>query len=277
MFFVSIIIPVYNRSSLLKRALDSIYNQTVAEYEIIVVDDGSTDNTAEMLRLFFPEINYFYQSNQGVSAARNKGLEHAKGDWLAFLDSDDEWLPGKLETQINALQLESEFKVCHTEELWVRNGIRVNQMQKHKKTGGWIFRQCLPLCAMSPSSILIHRSVFDAVGSFDTTLPACEDYDLWLRITAKYPVLYIEEPQIIKYGGHQDQLSKKYWGMDRFRIQALHKIISANELSVDDKQQAVMMLLKKCNIFQQGALKRGKTADALHYQKLIDCYAAVLL
>ncbi len=276
MFFVSIIIPVYNRSSLLKRALDSLYNQTVAEYEIIVVDDGSTDNTAEMLRLFFPEINYIYQSNQGVSAARNKGLEHAKGDWLAFLDSDDEWLPGKLETQINALQLESEFKVCHTEELWVRNGIRVNQMQKHKKTGGWIFRQCLPLCAMSPSSILIHRSVFDAVGSFDTTLPACEDYDLWLRITAKYPVLYIEEPQIIKYGGHQDQLSKKYWGMDRFRIQALHNIISANELSVDDKQQAVTILLKKCNIFQQGALKRGKTADALHYQKLIDCYVTGL-
>ncbi len=274
MFFVSIIIPTYNRCSLLKRALESVYKQTVAKYEIIVVDDGSTDNTAEMLRLFFPDINYTYQPNQGVSVARNKGLEQAKGDWLAFLDSDDEWLPSKLETQIKALQLKPDYKVCHTEERWIRNGIRVNQMNKHKKTGGWIFRQCLPLCAMSASSILIHRSVFDRVGDFDITLPACEDYDLWLRISTKYPVLYIEQPQIIKYGGHPDQLSKQYWGMDRFRIQALHNIILANELSYEDKQHAVNMLLKKCQIFQQGALKRGKTEDALHYQKIIDCYSA---
>lgn len=268
--FISIIIPTFNRCKTLKRALDSIVKQTYSEYEIIIIDDGSTDETTEMIQKFFPEVKYFYQTNSGVSAARNKGLTFAKGNWIAFLDSDDEWLPEKLESQINAIKSMPDYKICHTEEIWIRNGIQVNQMKKHKKTGGWIFRQCLPLCAMSPSSILIHHSVFDDIGFFDTTLPACEDYDMWLRITAKYPVLYIEEPKIIKYGGHEDQLSKKYWGMDQYRIKALQSIISQNSLNNEDEQAAKAMLLKKCSIFRKGALKRGKNDDAHYYQQIID-------
>jgi len=272
MCFVSIIIPTFNRSVLLKRALESIYKQTFLDYEVIVIDDGSTDDTAQMLQVDFPAARYVYQENKGVSSARNKGLNIAKGKWLAFLDSDDEWLAEKLEKQIAILKITPDAKICHTEEIWVRNGVRVNQMKKHKKTGGWIFLQCLPLCAMSPSSIVIHRSVFDDVGEFDISLPACEDYDLWLRITAKYPVLYIEEPQIIKYGGHEDQLSQKYWGMDRYRIKALQKVILENKLSPEKKQQAIGMLLKKSKIFQQGALKRGKIDDVNHYQQIIDSF-----
>jgi len=270
MFFVSIIIPTFNRSELLKRALASVFKQTISDYEVIVIDDGSTDETAEMIRELYPDVNYIYQQNKGVSSARNKGLELAKGDWMAFLDSDDEWMPEKLQKQLNLLKSDPEKRVCHTEEVWIRNGIRVNQMKKHQKAGGWIFPQCLPLCAMSPSSIIIHRSVFDDVGDFDTQLPACEDYDLWLRITAKYPVLYIEEPQILKYGGHEDQLSRKYWGMDQYRISALQKVIKENELSSENKQQAIAMLLKKAKIFQQGALKRGKSEQVQHYQQIID-------
>lgn len=272
MYFFSIIIPTFNRSALLKRALESIYKQTFSEYEVIVIDDGSTDDTAKMLQADFPSVKYLYQENDGVSSARNKGLKIAKGEWLAFLDSDDEWLSSKLEKQIAILKLTPDAKICHTEEIWVRNGVRVNQMKKHKKTGGWIFPQCLPLCAMSPSSIVIHRSVFDEVGEFDTSLPACEDYDLWLRITAKYPVLYVEEPQIKKYGGHEDQLSQKHWGMDRYRIKALQKIIAGDRLSLENKQQAITMLLKKSKIFQQGAIKRGKVDDANHYQQIIDSF-----
>ena len=270
MFFISIVIPTFNRCRFIKRALDSIYNQTYSDYEIIVIDDGSTDGTADMLKKKFPDVRYFYQSNKGVSSSRNKGLEMAQGDWIAFLDSDDEWLPAKLEKQVKLLKSTPGYKVCHTEEIWIRDGIRVNQMKKHKKTGGWIFPQCLPLCAMSPSSILIHCSVFEDVGDFDITLPACEDYDLWLRITAKYPVLYIEEPQIKKYGGHEDQLSKKYWGMDRYRIYALQGILSGNTLNQDNKQQAIAMLLKKCRVFQKGALKRDKLDDVQYYQQIID-------
>ena len=273
MVFLSIIIPTFNRCKLLNRALNSVFNQTYSDYEVIVIDDGSTDDTAKMLQKNFTHLRYSYQSNHGVSTARNKGLELAKGEWVAFLDSDDEWLPQKLEKQISLLKAKPDYKICHTEELWIRNGVRVNQMKKHKKAGGWIFPQCLPLCAMSPSSILIHRSVFDSIGYFDTSLPACEDYDLWLRITAKYPVLYLEEPLIKKYGGHDDQLSTKHWGMDRYRIQALQNIISGGTLNNENKQKAKAMLIKKCNVFQNGALKRGKMNDVQHYQQIIDQFS----
>lgn len=274
MDLVSIIIPSYNRNLLLKRALQSVYNQTFSGFEVIIVDDGSTDQTDKMIKNNFSSVRYFYQSNQGVSSARNYGIEHAEGEWIAFLDSDDEWLPAKLENQIKLLKSKPEYKICHTNEQWIRNGIKVNQMKKHKKTGGWIFSQCLPLCAMSPSSILIHHSVFKDIGYFNTSLPSCEDYDMWLRITAKYPVLYIEEPQIIKYGGHDDQLSRKFWGMDRFRIQALQNILSTNTLNEENRKKATTMLLNKCQIVQQGAEKRGKIEDVKHYQEIIDQHTA---
>lgn len=270
MCFVSIIIPTFNRCTVLQRALNSIYRQSYTDYEVLVIDDGSTDGTAKMIEQLFPEVRYFYQSNNGVSASRNNGLVHAKADWLAFLDSDDEWLPDKLTKQMNEFQLNPDYKICHTEEHWIRNGVKVNQMKKHRKEGGWIFMHCLPLCAMSPSSIMIHRSVFEQVGDFDISLPACEDYDLWLRITAQYPVLFIEEPLILKYGGHEDQLSQKYWGMDRFRIQALQNIILDDILSENNKHKAVEMLVQKCSIFKQGALKRGKFVDAEEYQQIIN-------
>ena len=269
---ISLIIPTYNRCSLLKRALDSVFEQSRKPDEIIVVDDGSTDNTAEMLADEFPQLSIIRQSNKGVCAARNAGIQQAQGEWIALLDSDDTWQAEKLAIQLGALQQSPGTKVCHTEEIWIRKGVRVNAMHKHKKAGGWIFKQCLPLCAMSPSSIMIHRSVFDDVGLFDESLPACEDYDLWLRISAKYPVLFIDQPLINKYGGHEDQLSHKYWGMDRFRIQALEKIISQGDLSGENKQDAIQMLVKKALIFRNGALKRGKIESADHYQQLLDKY-----
>lgn len=269
---ISLIIPSYNRCTALARALHSVFQQTLVPAEIIVVDDGSTDATASMIQAEFPQVRYFWQENKGVSAARNLGLRHAQGDWIALLDSDDTWLAQKIASQVHALSQAPEFKVCHTEEIWIRNGVRVNAMNKHKKTGGWIFERCLPLCAMSPSSIMLHRSVFDEVGLFDENLPACEDYDLWLRITAKYPVLFLEQPLINKYGGHEDQLSHQYWGMDRFRIQALEKIIAQSDLNSENKVAAIRMLLKKARIFQKGALKRGKLESAVYYQQLIDDY-----
>ena len=119
---------------------------------------------------------------------------------------------------------------------------------------------------------MIHRSVFSEIGQFDTRLPACEDYDLWLRITANYPVLLIAEPQIKKYGGHEDQLSQKHWGMDRFRINALKKIIDSGQLSRENRQAAVAMLLKKAKIYLHGVTRRGKTDEAHYYQQLIKQY-----
>lgn len=266
-------VPTYNRRDLLKRALLSVYSQTSLPAEVTVIDDGSTDGTEDMLRREFPQASYFCQENRGVSAARNLGIQQTTGDWLAFLDSDDEWLPEKLAKQKAALSANRQYKVCHTEENWIRNGTQVSVPKKYAKTGGWIFSHCLPLCAISPSTVLIHRSVFAGVGLFDTGLPACEDYDLWLRITANYSVLLLERPQINKHGGHDDQLSCAYWGMDRFRISALQKIIDAGQLSEQNRQAAVNMLLKKAGIYLNGLSKRGKTEEADHYRQVIERYA----
>jgi len=259
---ISVIIPTHNRAHLLPRALDSVLNQTKRAEEIVIVDDGSTDDTSDLIQSNYPEVITLHQSNRGVSAARNRGIREASGEWLAFLDSDDEWLADKLERQMAALGEHPETKVCHTDEIWIRCGRRVNPMKKHAKHGGWIFRKCLALCCISPSSVLIHRSVFSDVGQFDESLPACEDYDLWLRVTARYPVLYLPEKLLVKYGGHEDQLSKRHWGMDRFRIQALKKIIESDTLNENDRRAAEAMLAEKDRIYTEGARKRGKAAPA---------------
>ncbi len=270
---VSVVIPTFNRVCLLERALASVLTQSLPVDEIIIVDDGSTDNTVSTLKSLHPEVNLIQQDNQGVSAARNTGISAARHDWIALLDSDDVWHENKLERQINALKNAPEYLICHSDEIWVRNGVRVNQMNKHKKAGGHIFQHCLPLCAISPSAALIHRSLFEAIGLFDETLPACEDYDLWLRICSRYPVLYIDETLITKYGGHDDQLSRQYWGMDRFRIQALNKIISENKLNDSDREAATKMMLIKINIYLAGATKHGNTEHVENFKQLLNEHA----
>lgn len=269
---VTAIVPVFNRPLELQRAITSIVNQTKAVDEIIIIDDGSSDSTAEVIQQFknkHPDlIHSFYQKNEGVSAARNLAIQHAKGDWIAFLDSDDEWLENKIETFLEIHQ-QQDCLLFHSDEIWIRNGVRVNAMKKHQKQGGWIFKNCLPLCVISPSASIIHKSIFDKVGVFDETLPACEDYDLWLRICHQYPVTYSEQLLIKKYGGHEDQLSSKYWGMDRFRIYAIDKLLKNNHLSVENEAAAINMLCKKTKILLKGAHKHNN-------QTVIDMFTPIL-
>ena len=266
---ISVIIPTYNRIETLARAIDSVLTQTHPADELIVVDDGSSDGTAAWLGEHYPQVKLIEQPNSGVSAARNRGIEATSGEWIALLDSDDEWLPKKLEKQLALLASEPELKLVHSDEIWIRNGVRVNQMKKHTKKGGWIFQDCLPLCAISPSAVMIHRTIFDDVGLFDESLPACEDYDLWLRITSVYPVLYCDEPLIQKYGGHEDQLSRKHWGMDRFRIQALVNILESGGLNKADYAAALEMMLGKAKVVLGGARKRGNSALIGEYEVLL--------
>ena len=262
---VSVIVPTHDRRRLLRRALDSIGGQTEPAAEVIVVDDGSEDGTAEMLRREYPDVVLIEQPNSGVSAARNRGIRASHSDWIAFLDSDDEWMPEKLARQRAALAVAPTARLCHTEEIWMRRGVRVNPMKKHAKRGGQIFESCLPLCCMSPSSVIVHRGIFEEVGTFDETLPACEDYDLWLRITHRYPVLFVDEPMVIKHGGHDDQLSRRYWGMDRFRIAALEKILATAALTAPQRAATERELSDKIEIYRTGAQKRGKRAEARRY------------
>jgi hypothetical protein len=264
---VSVIITTYNRRSYLKEAVRSVLSQDYPDKEVIVIDDGSTDNSEEEVRGL--PLHYVWKENGGVSSARNKGIEVSKGEYLAFLDVDDLWLKGKLPAQIQRMG-EEEYKISYTDEIWIRNGKRINQKQRHKKYSGWIFAQCLPLCIISPSSAVIKREIFDSVGLFDETLPACEDYDMWLRITCRYPVLFLEKPLIRKTGGHEDQLSRKYEAMDRFRIQSLENILKSGFLSGDMRASALEELKAKCEVYVLGARKRGKTEEARYYATLPD-------
>ena len=258
---VSVVIPTFNRAATLGRAIDSVLAQSRPADEIIVVDDGSSDKTTELLERY-TDLVVLQQANAGVSAARNLGIRHATSDWIALLDSDDQWLEHKLQLQMTAIAGVADAVLCHCNENWIRNGKHLNQANKHKKHGGWIFKHCLPLCAISPSAALIKRSVFDSIGLFDTSLPACEDYDMWLRICSKWPVLYIEEPLLLKFGGHEDQLSKRYPAMDQYRISALENILRLGELSAEDHVAALDTLIHKAKVYTKGARKRGKLAQA---------------
>ena len=273
---LSVVVPTFNRAGIINRAINSVLSQTFKADEIIIVDDGSTDSTREIIMQNYPMVKYFWQKNRGVSSARNFGVKIAKGDWIAFLDSDDEWAPQKLMNQMKALSENPVLKICYTNETWIRNGVQVNQKKKHAKHGGYIFRFCLPLCLISPSSVIIHRSIFEEVGLFDETLLVCEDYDLWLRICSRWPVLYLDEPLIVKYGGHDDQLSRQYWGMDRFRIYSLEKIIDSKYLDMTNRTAAISMLLKKLAIIIKGTRKRNKTDELRIFEKKRNRYENLL-
>ena len=273
---ISVIIPTYNRKKTLARAIQSVINQSLSPFEILIVDDGSNDGTEEWVKDNFQNIKYIYQNNHGVSSARNIGIENAYGDWVAFLDSDDEWLPNKLYEQVKAIDSNPEIKFFHTNEIWIRNGIRVNQMKKHKKYGGYIFEKCLDICRISPSSALIQKEVFDNIGIFDESLRVCEDYDLWLRITSKYPVVFLDVPLIYKYGGHADQLSKVNDGIESYRIQSLEKIIKSGLLSDEQKVMAVNVLVNKMKIYSKGLEKRKKLAVLQDVKKSIQYWINML-
>jgi glycosyltransferase involved in cell wall biosynthesis len=264
---VSVIIPTHNRAWAINEAIDSVLVQGYDAFEVIVVDDGSTDATGGLLSAYKEQIRVIRQSNAGVSAARNRGIAEARGEWIAFLDSDDYWLPGKLAAQAAFFKHNPEYRICQTEEIWVRNGRRVNPGKRHQKRGGMIFGPSLELCLVSPSAVMMHRKLFDDIGRFDEALPACEDYDLWLRIACRYPIGLVEQPYIVKRGGHADQLSRQP-GLDKYRIQSLAKILSAGQLEAGQYDAAVAALKGKCRIYAAGCEKRGKTDEAAYYLRL---------
>ena len=266
---ISVIIPTYNRKHTLQRAIDSVLAQTFKPFEIIIVDDGSKDGTKEWLLLNYPSVQYIHQPNNGVSSARNKGIQISQGSWIALLDSDDEWMPEKLEYQSRFIEVNRNSSFCHTNEIWIRNGVRVNQMKKHKKYGGDIFKHCLDICRISPSSSIIKKDVFEEVGAFDESLTVCEDYDLWLRVTAKFNILFLDEPLIKKYGGHLDQLSRVPEGIEQYRIRSLEKILSMGSLTETQFRLAKDMLIHKLNIYAKGLKKRDKYEELTSTEKKI--------
>jgi glycosyltransferase involved in cell wall biosynthesis len=273
---ISVIIPTYNRATYLKEALESVLAQNywtdrphVGNFELLVVDDGSTDRTREVVGQFGGMVSYHFQAHVGVSSARNLGLRLAKGDYIGFLDSDDLWKRDKIQVQMSLFKAFPQARVCYTEEVWIRNGRHLNPANKHRKYSGWIFDKVLPLCLLSLSSALFRREVFEEIGNFDETFPACEDYDFGIRLAHRYPVHLVTNPLIIKRGGHPDQLSRLYWGMDRFRIQALEKALC---LGLTSEQERLVReeIVKKSRILVKGFENRRNPGEAGKYRGLID-------
>ena len=295
--FFSVIIPTYNRKELLKIAVESILRQTYQDFELIIVDDGSTDNTKNVAEEYLESqshtltgtskvtkshvksiytnrytlnaIRYIYQPNQGPAAARNRGIKEAKGKFICFLDSDDRFLRQKLEVTYKYIKKYPQYKIFHTEEIWYRNGRILSQKAYHKKPDGYVFNNSLKICSISISTAAIKNEIFDRVGSFDENMPVCEDYDFWLKVSSLYPVKLIPVPLTIKEGGHPNQQSKKFTAIDRFRIHAINKILASKMLNDGQKKQALEELNRKCGIYIKGAKKRGKENEVKYYSNLI--------
>lgn len=274
---VSIIIPTYNRAGLVVEAIGSVAQQTFSDWELIVVDDGSTDQTRTAVIGSFrrsgrpASCRYLYQSNRGPGSARNLGIGQAQGQLLAFLDSDDLWLPEKLKTQVEFLNNNPAVAAVYTNETWLRQGRLLDQKKRHRKFSGWIFGPCLDLCLISPSSILLRKPVLERIGLFDESLPACEDYDLWLRLTKDYPVYLIDRPLIIKRAISPDQLSRHYPLMDDFRVRALENIFQA-DLTAPQRQAVRQHLIWRLKLLAKGSLRRFRLRSAISYHRKLRTY-----
>ncbi len=265
---ISVIIPTHDRLVMLREAVISVRAQTFTDLELIVVDDGSQDDTWAWLESE-PGLRALRSKEcRGPSAARNEGAAAARGRYLAFLDSDDLFLPPKLELQVALLEMRPDLPLCHANEIWQRNGKELRQLAKHRKIGGHIFEHCLPMCRISPSAALLRRDVFEQLGGFDEELEVAEDYELWLRLTCRHEVGFVEEPLIIKRGGHPGQLSEKYGQIERFRIEALRRVLERCPLDAGQHAAAAAELAKKCEIFARGCDKRHRPEEAERYRKL---------
>ncbi len=285
--FFSVVIPTYNRLNQTNLALRSVLKQIAPcnfkglFFDCWIIDDGSKsayflssalekEFTQKKIPLYLKRI----KKNQGVSKARNWGIKLSKGQWVAFLDSDDEWKENKLQEQFYYLKKNSHYLIIQSEEIWIRNGNQVIPPQSHRKTKGFLFKRSLERCLITPSSVIIKRELFYDNYFFDEKLPACEDYDLWLRITLKQAVGLVPKKLLIRYGGHADQLSTKYPLMDKFRLKSLIKVkkLARKEKKFVEEKWIDEIFFKKINIILQGARKRKKIFHYFYFSFLKKIY-----
>jgi glycosyltransferase involved in cell wall biosynthesis len=266
---VSVIIPTYNRYSMLVEALDSVRKQSYPHIECIVVDDGSTDDTPQLSNL--QDLRYIRIEHTGMpGGVRNIGSQQASGSLLAFLDSDDLWMPDKIEKQVRFLSNHPDILICHTREIWKRGDRIISQSRQRHKRSGNIFEDCLKKCIVGPSTTILEKSLFMDMGMFNPDLEIAEDYELWLRISAGHSFGYIDEPLVVKRGGHDDQLSARHGQIEIFRIRALSEDIDRKVFQDNQMRLAQSELARKCRIYAKGCMKRGKHAEAARYLGLAE-------
>lgn len=273
---VDVIIPTFNRADVMMKAINSVLAQTYKNFILHIVDDGSTDHTQSVLDQFknHPQVKIYLQKNSGVSAARNLAANSSEGQWISFLDSDDEWMPHKLETQMKYLSQHPDCQFIHSEELWIRNGVRVNPKVKHLKSNENIFLRSLDFCIISPSTVLLKRDLFVSHKGFDESFVVCEDYDLWLKILLKESIGFIPIALIEKHGGHADQLSTKFVAMDYWRIKSLVNLYMNQDASADQKILIKDVIVKKSDLLLRNYIKHQNQKS---FNEIKEMLASIML
>ncbi len=275
---ISVIIPTYNRcGGLLENAIDSVLAQTHQQFELLIVDDGSTDNTAErILQRYGNSVRIVTMSNRGPGAARNHGLQEASHDLIAFLDSDDWWDSRKLEIQVQVMAENPDILISHTDEIWYRGGKVLNQKKRHTRPHGDIFRQCISLCCVGMSTVMMRREFFDIAGGFDESLPCCEDYDLWVRASGQIEFFKVDHPLTYKQGGREDQVSEQHrMGMDQFRITSLEKCLHLHVFSREQRMLLARELVRKSTIYGNGCVKHDRVEAGQKYLDIAERWKAL--
>jgi glycosyltransferase involved in cell wall biosynthesis len=264
---VSVIVPTFNRRAMVLEAVESVLAQRGTRFELIVIDDGSTDGSSEELDRIaastrveswsYSAMRVARTENRGVAATRNLGVAMAAAALVAFLDSDDLWARNKLARQVEFMRANPHYALSQTGEIWIRNGVRVNPGMRHRKRAGDIFADSLRTCLISPSAAIMRTALFRELGGFDEHLLAAEDYDLWLRVLVDHEVGLLDEPLLIRRGGHRGQLSATVGAIDRFRIMSLLKLLAHSELPRERRAPVCDVLVEKCTIYAKGLARRG--------------------
>jgi len=257
---IDIILPVYNRAMQLSQAVASVIDQSYKHWDLWIVDDGSTDSTAQVVQEYstIQQIHSLHTPHRGVSHARNYGCLQGQHPWVAFLDSDDLWHTDKLAMQIEFIRHHRSMRILQTREHWIRHGKRVNPPARLEKKSRDFFTASLQDCMITPSSVILKRSLLRQNLGFDPVFPACEDYDLWLRLTCKHEVGLVDDHLMTRYGGHNDQLSARYAQMDRFRILSLLRLLKAESIDHSMWEQFITL-----------ASDETPSADSLLHSKAI--------
>jgi len=262
-FKLSVVIPSYNRAHYIETAIDSVFDQKVDNIEIILVDDGSTDNTRELVQNKYGDrIRYFYQENQGIPGARNTGIKEARGDYIAFLDSDDYWRPEKLKQQLAMIAEHPDYGLVAT----CCASIRLDgSFRERNRTGksGWVLNDLFRANFIRTSSVIIRRDCFDKVGFFDEKQKQSEEYDLWLRLAAECPVGFINESLTV-YVDNPNGISVDSLIGRLYRLMALEKDYLKNKVPAKIYNQR---LAQNYCVIGRHYLRRGDRDNGLVYLK----------
>lgn len=257
---ISVVIPAFNAGRFIRRTIDSVLAQTYCDYEIIVVDDGSTDDTPEVVKSYGQKVRYIYQENAGDGPARNTGIAAAKGEWIAFLDHDDEWLPQKLQLQMELLRQNPELRWCAA-NYYMSSGSRravVGNCKALCKAMGnsshfedFFLAVAKMGCSLVTATVVVRKDVFQKAGFFDSCWLGCADLDMWWRIAHHYPKIgYLPLPLAIRHLDVQTGLSKQIAlrdksARDRLQLVACHLELAGKFGSINEFRPLAAQFLRQ--------------------------------